>query len=84
MEALGARRTEALTQLSGRVANLRAMTVNESTMDVMLMPLKGHAAKSWEMLGSQRREDWVFIASDDGTTILAVDEPSDPNPRVSQ
>jgi hypothetical protein len=77
MEALGTQRTQALAQLSGRVANLRAMTVNESTMDVVLMPLKGHAAKRWEMLASQRREDWVFIASGDGTTILAVDEPSE-------
>ena len=77
MEALGAQRTEALAQLSGRVANLQAMTVDESTVDVVLVPLEGHAAKRWEMLGLQRREDWVFVASADGTTILAMDEPSE-------
>jgi hypothetical protein len=77
MEALGAQRTEALAQLSGRVANLQAVTVDESTVDVVLAPLKGHAAKRWEMLGLQRREDWVFVASADGTTILAMDEPSE-------
>jgi hypothetical protein len=52
MEALGAQRTEALAQLSGRAANLQAMTVDESTVDVVLVPLKGHAAKRWEMLGA--------------------------------
>jgi len=77
MEALGAQRTETLAQLSGRVASLQAMTVDESTMDVVLVPLKGQAAKRWEMLGLQRREDWAFVASADGTTILAVDEPSE-------
>jgi hypothetical protein len=76
-EALGAQRTEALAQLSGRVANLQAMTVDESTVDVVLVPLKGQAAKKWEMLGLQRGEDWVSVASADGTTTLAMDEPSE-------
>jgi len=76
-EALGAQRTEALAQLSGRVTNLQAMAVDQSTLDVVLVPLKGQAAKKWEMLGLKRREDWVFIASADGTTTLAMDEPSE-------
>lgn len=76
-EALGAKRTEALAQIAGRVASLQAMTVDQSTVDVVLVPLKGHAAKRWETLGLQRHEDWVFVASADGTTILAADEPSD-------
>jgi hypothetical protein len=73
-EALGAQRTKALAQLSGRVANIQAMTVDESTVDVVLVRLKGQAAKKWEMLGLQRGEDWIFLASADGTTILAMDE----------
>jgi hypothetical protein len=44
-EALGAKRTEALAQIAGRVASLQAMTVDQSTVDVVLVPLKGHAAK---------------------------------------
>ena len=76
-ETLGAKRTAALAQLADRVAGLRAMTVDESTVDVVLVPLKGHAIKRWEMLGLQRHEDWVFIASADRTTILAADEPSE-------
>ena len=77
MEALGTLRSEALAQLAGQVASLQAMTIHESTADVVLVPLKGQAAKRWEMLGLQRREDWVYVASADGTTILAVDEPSE-------
>lgn len=53
------------------------MTVNESTVDVVLVPLKGRAAKRWETLALQRCEAWVYIASADGTIILAVDEPSE-------
>jgi len=76
-EALGAQRTGALAQLADRLADLEAMTVDESIMDVVLVPLKGHAAKRWEILSLQRREDWVFVASADGATILAADEPSE-------
>lgn len=76
IEALGERRAGSLAQLSGRVASLQAMTVDESTTDVVLVPLKGRAVKRWEILGSQRRDEWVFVASADGATILAVDEPS--------
>lgn len=77
VEALGAPRTDAIAQLVGRVASLEAMTVDASTVDVVLLPLKDRAAKRWEKRGLQRGEDWVFTASSDGTTILAADEPSE-------
>jgi hypothetical protein len=53
------------------------MTVDKNTLDVVLVPLKSHAAKRWEKLGLPRREGWAFVASADGTTILAADEPSE-------
>lgn len=75
IEALGAQRVVALAQLSRRVASLQAMTVDERTTDVILVPLKGWSAAKWR-LSSQGREDWVYVESADNMTVLAVDEPS--------
>jgi len=76
-EALGVERTKALADLTVRVADLQAMTADAGTTDVLLVPLEGRAARRWQELGLRRGEDWVFVASSDGTPILAVDEPSE-------
>jgi hypothetical protein len=80
-DALGAQRTELLGQLVGQVAQFRAMTVDASTMDVVLLPLKGRAARDWQRLAQLRHEDWVFLKSSDGPSILAMDEPSEAGKR---
>lgn len=76
-ETLGLQRSEALEELAGRVSRLLAMTADVGTMDVVLLPLRGRAAKEWEALARQQGEDWVYITSSGGATILATDEPSE-------
>ncbi|MFJ9406791.1 hypothetical protein [Streptomyces sp. NPDC101393] len=75
--ALGAQRTRALSDLASRVADLRRMSVDAGTSDVLLVPLKGRDAQKWERLASREAEDWVYLRSDDGATVLAVDQVSE-------
>ncbi|NEE13435.1 hypothetical protein G3M58_44145, partial [Streptomyces sp. SID7499] len=75
-EALGDRRTAALAELNRRVADLRDMSEDAGTSDVLLAPLTGPARRKWERLARQEAEDWVFVLTDDDSTVLAVDEAS--------
>lgn len=76
-DALGAQRTAALAELASRVAALRRMSEDAGTNDVMLTPLTGRAAQKWERLALREAEDWVYVRSDDGATVLAVDQASE-------
>lgn len=76
-DALGAQRTAALTALASRVTTLRRMSEDAGTTDVILTPLTGRDALKWERLAQREPEGWVFIRTDDGTTVLAVDEVSE-------
>ncbi|CAM5262119.1 MULTISPECIES: hypothetical protein [Streptomyces] len=76
-EALGARRTAALTELARRVAGLRDMSEHAGTSDVLLTPLTGPARRKWERLARQEAEGWVFVLTEDEATVLAVDEASE-------
>ncbi len=74
--ALGGERAAALTALAGRVAELRDMSEDAATTDVLLVPLDGRAARRWERM-AQPDERWVYLRSGDGTSVLAVDEASE-------
>ncbi|MFJ5786563.1 hypothetical protein [Streptomyces hydrogenans] len=74
--ALGGERAAALTALAGRVAELRDMSEDAATTDVLLVPLDGRAAQRWERM-AQPDERWVYLRSGDGTSVLAVDEASE-------
>ncbi|MEV5262819.1 hypothetical protein AB0L02_32830 [Streptomyces anulatus] len=76
-EALGDRRTAALAELTRRVAGLRDMSEHAGTSDVLLAPLTGPARRKWERLARREAEDWVFVLTDDDSTVLAVDEASE-------
>lgn len=75
--ALGAQRTTALAELAGRVTELRRMSEDASTNDVLLTPLTDRAAQKWERLARREAEDWVYVRSDDGATVLAADQASE-------
>lgn len=76
-DALGAQRTAALTELTERVTALCSMSEDAGTIEVLLTPLKGRAAEKWERLARREAEDWVYVRSDDGATVLAVDQASE-------
>ncbi|MGA6172167.1 hypothetical protein ACPEIF_18220 [Streptomyces sp. NPDC012600] len=76
-DALGTQRTAALTELAGRVTALRRMSEDAGTNEVLLTPLTGRAAERWERLARREAEDWVYVRSDDGATVLAVDQASE-------
>ncbi|WP_329433214.1 hypothetical protein OG564_10795 [Streptomyces sp. NBC_01280] len=80
-DALGAQRTAALMELAGRVTALRRMSDDAGTIEVMLIPLTGRAAQKWERLALREAEDWVYVRSDDGVTVLAVDQASEAGAR---
>ncbi|MEV5525937.1 hypothetical protein [Streptomyces prunicolor] len=80
-DALGAQRTAALMELASRVTTLRRMSEDAGTNEVMLTPLTGRAAQKWERLALREAEDWVYVRSDDGATVLAVDEASEAGTR---
>lgn len=76
-EALGPQRMEVLEDLGGQVDGLRELTGDASTMDIVLRPLKGAAIRKWELIAQRQSEDWVYIAGPEGTTVWALDEPSE-------
>jgi hypothetical protein len=76
-EALGAARIQRLADLEGRVGELHALTVDTDTTEIVLVPMTERTARTWQQLAEGRGEDWVFIKTTDGQTVLAVDEPSD-------
>lgn len=47
------------------------------TSEVLLTPLTGRASQKWERLALREAEDWVYVRSDDGATVLAVDQVSE-------
>ena len=80
-EALGSRRTEAVHELARSVSVLNEMTFDVRTMDWVLLPLTGLAAKRWEILAPRSGEDWAYVRDDEGRVVMAVDEPSEDGTR---
>lgn len=80
-KALGETRTKELDALIRRVEDLRILTVNAGTVDLLLVPRTGRDIARWKAIAAKRREDWVYVASDDEVAILALDEPSEPGMR---
>lgn len=76
-DALGETRAKALIALARRVEDLRSLTVDASTVDLLLVPLKGRDVARWRELAARHSEDWVYVASDDESIVLALDEPSE-------
>ena len=76
-ETLGVARTEALAALARQVAKLQDQTAEAGTTDVLIRPLRDTAARRWRELAARRREKWVFVGSADGTSVMAMDEPSE-------
>ena len=76
-ETLGVSRTGPLSALARRIGELQELTGDAGTTELLLVPLRGAAARRWEQLARQRREDWVFVKSADGARVLAADEPSE-------
>ncbi|MFI7289776.1 hypothetical protein ACIBRY_24470 [Streptomyces anulatus] len=64
-EALGGRRTAAPAELARRAAELRDMSEDAGTNDVLLVPLTGPARRKWERLARREAEDWVFGLTDE-------------------
>src|SRR5512134_3396171 len=76
-ETLGVARTEALGALTRQVAELQTQTAEAGTTDVLIRPLKDTAARRWKELAEGRGEKWVFTSSAGGTSVMALDEPSE-------
>ncbi|MEQ4209668.1 hypothetical protein [Actinopolymorpha sp. B9G3] len=75
--ALGKARVKSLETLTARLRNLQAQTAEVGTTDVLLRSLEGAAIQTWRERARQRGEEWVYVASPDGTTLHALDEPSE-------
>lgn len=76
-DALGTERARELADLAVRVAALDALTVDASTIDVLLVPMKSRSSRALQEHTRRSNETWVFVGSHDGTPLLAVDEPSE-------
>jgi hypothetical protein len=77
VKTLGATRIRQLVDLEGRVRELDELTAGAGTTEIVLIPLTDRKARTWRRLAEERGEDWVFVRSSDGATVLAVDEPSE-------
>ncbi|MFE2823356.1 hypothetical protein [Streptomyces sp. NPDC059271] len=55
---------------------LRNLSEDAGTNDVRLIPLTGGAVGKWQRL-ARESEDWVYLQSGDGATVLAVDQASE-------
>ncbi|MFG1921829.1 hypothetical protein [Cryptosporangium sp. NPDC048952] len=74
---LGEQRADGLNRLAVELDALESTVGDAWTADTILLPLSGLRAQQLEAGAAINNEDWIYIRSDDGKTILAVDEFAD-------
>lgn len=72
---LGDRR-DALVEVEELIRRVDDLTRDVSTIEVLLLPMKLNQAEKWRRQALERREDWAFVETKNGTQVLAVDQPS--------